>query len=762
MAEFQDFLSEQGTSPGTFVRSVDTSKAAERKFEQTIAGAAVSFGAGVAQGFQTQRLLGDASTFEEAIMRAPTGTEADKKAALGDITTLSGLARAREAGLNSRDAQIRANALVKNAMNSNPLFAENIKKAAREFLGVGLGGKSFLSASTAAEDRFKAIVDVGVDVFGESFKVWVQNDPNAATMAVQSHTNKVAEASQATLGNDLGVDFNALPANAQKGRAAQQLSLDMMNQFETVIADLGIDSGSWTDLAAQIENMNVAEKNSIQIQLQTLKNGYLAGKQGRFNAVNPDFYGAYTAQIDTLLAVADGSMLATTSGNQNTATQNAFMAAILDDPETASLWKLKQILPQGVSLDPGAQRAISELVSATVKTTLANKPVRDSSANDTDLHNTNLNSEDKTEYISVIKSLVDQYDDADVADLTPETNENYSQYVLDIFKGMGKDEAEASVLHQLFNVAASMDFDKFKGQNKAAALEMEVELEAGMKSYMAKVQRDLFNKLSEVDPSVRDAIGLSQDESGRIFVALDESKVSVTSRPGARGRFPRTEAAIREGRAFVNKVNSLYRLGDLVRAGSNVLDVDAQEIVNRVFPLEAREDVVLPTPSARGTGGRTGAVRREPEDINPEIEQIQEDESEKKNAAGEHIAHLDPLGNLTGGIGHLLTAEERTAFPEGTPISDEQVQAWFEIDIREAEADAEAFFESDRPEVMDILTNMAFNLGRTRLNRFKRLRSALAANDFETASFEMLNSKWADQVKGRAKRLASRMKRLGG
>jgi len=57
-----------------------------------------------------------------------------------------------------------------------------------------------------------------------------------------------------------------------------------------------------------------------------------------------------------------------------------------------------------------------------------------------------------------------------------------------------------------------------------------------------------------------------------------------------------------------------------------------------------------------------------------------------------------------------------------------------------------------------ILTNMAYNMGEDGLKKFENLRTALQAGDYQTASTEMLDSDWSGQVKGRADRLAARMK----
>ena len=53
---------------------------------------------------------------------------------------------------------------------------------------------------------------------------------------------------------------------------------------------------------------------------------------------------------------------------------------------------------------------------------------------------------------------------------------------------------------------------------------------------------------------------------------------------------------------------------------------------------------------------------------------------------------------------------------------------------------------------------MTFNLGSTRLSLFKKMHAAAAAGNYHVAAAEMLDSKWAGQVKGRADRLAEMMR----
>lgn len=60
----------------------------------------------------------------------------------------------------------------------------------------------------------------------------------------------------------------------------------------------------------------------------------------------------------------------------------------------------------------------------------------------------------------------------------------------------------------------------------------------------------------------------------------------------------------------------------------------------------------------------------------------------------------------------------------------------------------------------NVLINMAFQLGITRLRKFKKLRKAIANYDYDEASKEMLDSKWAKlQTPERANRLAEEMRK---
>lgn len=114
--------------------------------------------------------------------------------------------------------------------------------------------------------------------------------------------------------------------------------------------------------------------------------------------------------------------------------------------------------------------------------------------------------------------------------------------------------------------------------------------------------------------------------------------------------------------------------------------------------------------------------------------------------------YTDTVGKLTIGIGRNL---------DGVGISKAEAEALCANDIQFAEKGLDALCSWWRKldEVrQQVLCEMAFNMGVSRLQDFVKFLAALKAHDFETAAKEMLNSKWAGQVKGRAVTLSNAMR----
>ena len=128
--------------------------------------------------------------------------------------------------------------------------------------------------------------------------------------------------------------------------------------------------------------------------------------------------------------------------------------------------------------------------------------------------------------------------------------------------------------------------------------------------------------------------------------------------------------------------------------------------------------------------------------------------------------YKDHLGYPTFGVGHLVTENDpEFGQPVETPVSEERVRDCFERDLDTSISECVALygeqFEQWPGEVQEILVNMMFNMGRTRLGKFKNFRKALEAKDWKQASIEGKDSLWYRQVTNRADRLMERLSNVG-
>jgi len=124
-----------------------------------------------------------------------------------------------------------------------------------------------------------------------------------------------------------------------------------------------------------------------------------------------------------------------------------------------------------------------------------------------------------------------------------------------------------------------------------------------------------------------------------------------------------------------------------------------------------------------------------------------------------------PAGYLTVGVGHNLeanpVAEELGHEVDEHGITEQECALLLDNDIDRYYAEVRervpVFDELSEPR-QHVLVDMAFNMGVNGLMKFQHFLAALDQGDFDRASEEMLDSRWADQVKSRATRLAKMMK----
>ena len=126
--------------------------------------------------------------------------------------------------------------------------------------------------------------------------------------------------------------------------------------------------------------------------------------------------------------------------------------------------------------------------------------------------------------------------------------------------------------------------------------------------------------------------------------------------------------------------------------------------------------------------------------------------------------YLDHLGYLTFGIGHLVTKDDpEYDWEVGTSIDTVRVHETFESDIEIVLSDCTKLysdFEDLPEEAQRVIANMMFNMGYTRLSKFKGMKRGVDARDWNVAADEMVDSRWYHQVTSRARRLVERMRNI--
>ena len=124
----------------------------------------------------------------------------------------------------------------------------------------------------------------------------------------------------------------------------------------------------------------------------------------------------------------------------------------------------------------------------------------------------------------------------------------------------------------------------------------------------------------------------------------------------------------------------------------------------------------------------------------------------------------DHLGYPTFGIGHLvLEGDAEHGLAVGTSVSEDRVDECFEKDVESVISDCKKLHEAwdgYPEEVKQIVANMMFNMGLTRLSKFKKHNAALISGDWKTAAVEGRDSRGYKQVTNRAERLMSRLENV--
>ena len=121
----------------------------------------------------------------------------------------------------------------------------------------------------------------------------------------------------------------------------------------------------------------------------------------------------------------------------------------------------------------------------------------------------------------------------------------------------------------------------------------------------------------------------------------------------------------------------------------------------------------------------------------------------KRHEGVKSHVYLCSAGYETIGVGRNISKS-------GMGLSDDEVDYLLENDIERVIKELSSeypWFNSLDDVRKDAMIDISFNLGATRFRGFKRALAAMEVADYTTAAKEFLDSKWSQDVKGRATEL---------
>ena len=126
--------------------------------------------------------------------------------------------------------------------------------------------------------------------------------------------------------------------------------------------------------------------------------------------------------------------------------------------------------------------------------------------------------------------------------------------------------------------------------------------------------------------------------------------------------------------------------------------------------------------------------------------------------------YLDHLSKPTYGIGHLIVPDDpEYGWPVGAPVSEERVHEVFKKDVQVAVNDAKWLHPDldNMPEDAQVtIISLAFQLGRSRYQKFLKHHAAIEAGDWKEAAAQLRDSKLYRQATARTERHAARLEAI--
>ena len=133
-------------------------------------------------------------------------------------------------------------------------------------------------------------------------------------------------------------------------------------------------------------------------------------------------------------------------------------------------------------------------------------------------------------------------------------------------------------------------------------------------------------------------------------------------------------------------------------------------------------------------------------------------ESVRKHEGYRNKVYLDTLNKRTVGVGHLCVED---FWEDNKEYEESFLMDILQKDLQNSIDGAENLCKNLN--ILDdakiIIIEMVFQLGKTGVSKFRNMWKALAENppNYEEASIQMLDSRWAKQTPNRAKKMASHM-----
>jgi len=124
----------------------------------------------------------------------------------------------------------------------------------------------------------------------------------------------------------------------------------------------------------------------------------------------------------------------------------------------------------------------------------------------------------------------------------------------------------------------------------------------------------------------------------------------------------------------------------------------------------------------------------------------------RKHEGVKSHAYKCTSGQWTIGVGRNI--DDRS----GIGLSDHEIDYMLENDINRTEAELERafpWFSALSETRKDVIIDICFNIGLTKLRKFKKALDAMDNKDYNQAAIDFLDSRWARQVKKRANRLCN-------